>query len=362
MKRKKKLKSVNTIPWQADAVLNLIFIVWSVLCIVPFLLVLGVSFSSESSLNLQGYRVIPKELSFAAYDYVFSKSGMLLRAYGITIGATLSGTILSLIVTAMFAYPLSRKYFKYRKIFSFIAFFTMIFNGGAVSSYMVYTQILYMKNNYFVYILPYLMSAWNMILLRTFMTSSIPDDLVDAAKIDGAGEPKIFSKIVIPLCGSGRKTPPGGPESIPEGRAAHPARRRRGSAGSSGRAPAPPAGPARATGAAPPQSRAPPARPGPGNPPPRSDTPDTAPQTAGACPDSSTAGGPPHPPGCGRTPPGPGSAAARGTPSPKPRPRRQLLSSSYISSRHKKKSTCVTQVLFRWCARRDLNPHVRNAH
>ena len=168
MKRKKKLKSVNTIPWQADAVLNLIFIVWSVLCIVPFLLVLGVSFSSESSLNLQGYRVIPKELSFAAYDYVFSKSGMLLRAYGITIGATLSGTILSLIVTAMFAYPLSRKYFKYRKIFSFIAFFTMIFNGGAVSSYMVYTQILYMKNNYFVYILPYLMSAWNMILLRTF--------------------------------------------------------------------------------------------------------------------------------------------------------------------------------------------------
>ena len=181
MKRKKKLKSVNTIPWQADAVLNLIFIVWSVLCIVPFLLVLGVSFSSESSLNLQGYRVIPKELSFAAYDYVFSKSGMLLRAYGITIGATLSGTILSLIVTAMFAYPLSRKYFKYRKIFSFIAFFTMIFNGGAVSSYMVYTQILYMKNNYFVYILPYLMSAWNMILLRTFMTSSIPDDLVDAA-------------------------------------------------------------------------------------------------------------------------------------------------------------------------------------
>lgn len=86
MKRKKKLKSVNTIPWQAVAVLNLIFIVWSVLCIVPFLLVLGVSFSSESSLNLQGYRVIPKELSFAAYDYVFSKSGMLLRAYGITIG------------------------------------------------------------------------------------------------------------------------------------------------------------------------------------------------------------------------------------------------------------------------------------
>ena len=122
MKRKKKLKSVNTIPWQADAVLNLIFIVWSVLCIVPFLLVLGVSFSSESSLNLQGYRVIPKELSFAAYDYVFSKSGMLLRAYGITIGATLSGTILSLIVTAMFAYPLSRKYFTSNSSICFFKF------------------------------------------------------------------------------------------------------------------------------------------------------------------------------------------------------------------------------------------------
>ena len=75
----------------------------------------------------------------------------------------------------------------------------MIFNGGAVSSYMVYTQILYMKNNYFVYILPYLMSAWNMILLRTFMTSSIPDDLVDAAKIDGCSEYRTLFQIVMPL-------------------------------------------------------------------------------------------------------------------------------------------------------------------
>ena len=149
--------------------------------------------------------MIPKELSFAAYDYVFSKSGMLLRAYGITIGATLSGTILSLIVTAMFAYPLSRKYFKYRKIFSFIAFFTMIFNGGAVSSYMVYTQILYMK----IIICLYFALSYECLeydLVENLYDSSIPDDLVDAAKIDGAGEPKIFSKIVIPLCKPGLAT------------------------------------------------------------------------------------------------------------------------------------------------------------
>lgn len=206
MKTKKKMKKMNCISGRANAVLNILFILWCAMCVVPFLLVLGVSFSSESSLALYGYHVIPREFSLAAYEYVFNKSGMLLRAYTITIVSTVVGTVASTCITALYAYPVSRKSFKYRKIFSFIAFFTMIFSGGSVASYMVYTQILGLKDNYFVYIAPSLMSAWHMILLRTFMTSSVPDDLIDSAKIDGAGEGTVFSKIVIPLCKPGLAT------------------------------------------------------------------------------------------------------------------------------------------------------------
>ncbi len=196
----------NSISSASNTILNLIFIFWSAMCIVPFLLVLGISFSSESSITLEGYRIIPSEFSTLAYEYIFKKTTMLLKAYGVTIGTTISGTILSLAIITLFAYPLSRKYFKLRNFFSFIVFFTMIFQGGAVASYMVYTQVLGLKNNYLAYITPTLMNAWNVILMRTFITISVPDELVDAAKIDGAGELKTFWSIVIPLCKPGMAT------------------------------------------------------------------------------------------------------------------------------------------------------------
>lgn len=206
MKKTKKRKQINAISRQTNTMLNVIFIIWSMLCIFPFLLVLGISFSSESSLVTVGYRILPPEFSISAYDYLFQKSTMLLRAYVISIGVTVCGTILTLIITAMFAYPLSRKYFKYRSIFAFLIFFSMIFNGGMVASYMVYTQVLGLKNHLFAYIMPYLLSGWNVIMLRTFITGSVPDDLVDAAKIDGAGEATTFTRIVLPLCKPGLAT------------------------------------------------------------------------------------------------------------------------------------------------------------
>ena len=149
----------NSISSGANITLNIIFIIWSLMCIVPFLLVLGISFSSEQSITLDGYRIIPSEFSTLAYDYIFRKATMLLKAYGVTICTTISGTLLSLIIITLFAYPLSRKYFKWRNVFSFIVFFTMIFQGGAVASYMVYTQVLGLKNNYLAYIAPTLMNA-----------------------------------------------------------------------------------------------------------------------------------------------------------------------------------------------------------
>ena len=207
MKRGKAKKyEVNAIPAYANVLIHVFFVLWSALCIVPLLLVLGISFSSESSILTNGYEFFPTEFSTSSYDYVFGKASMLLKAYGVSIASTVLGTALSLIIMIMFAYPLSRKYFKYRNVFSFILFFTMIFSGGTVASYMIYTQLLRLKNNYLVYIWPYLMSAWNVIILRTFITNTIPDELSEAAKIDGAGEFRILVRIVIPLLKPGIAT------------------------------------------------------------------------------------------------------------------------------------------------------------
>lgn len=204
--RNKKSRLINSIPTYADVLINAFFIFWSALCIVPVLLVIGISFSSESSILQNGYQFIPSEFSLSSYGYVFGKADMLTKAYSISILSAIVGTALALIVMTMFAYPLSRKYFKYRTVSSFILFFTMIFSGGTVASYMVTTQILHLKNNYFVYIWPYLMSAWNVIILRTFIKNTIPDELSEAAKIDGAGEFTTLIKIVMPLLKPGLAT------------------------------------------------------------------------------------------------------------------------------------------------------------
>lgn len=197
MKRAKK--DLSQISARANIILNIIFLLYSIACILPLLLILGVSFSSEKSLVDYGYRLIPVHWSLEAYKYVFKSTTSILRAYGITIYATIAGTVLSVLVTTMFAYPLSRKDFKYRNIFAFIVFFTMIFNGGMIADYMIYVSMLHLKNNLIVYLLPFLLVPWNVILMRTFLSSSIPDSLIEAARIDGAGEFLIFNRVVLPL-------------------------------------------------------------------------------------------------------------------------------------------------------------------
>lgn len=206
MEKNLKNSHKNEISKKGNILLNIVFLIWSFLCIYPFLLVLGISFSSQSSINLHGYSLIPSEVSAVAYNYILRKSSMIIRAYIITICVTIIGTILTVIITSLYAYPLSRNSFKYRYIFSFLIFFTMIFRGGMIANYMVYVQMLHLKNNYIVYVLPFLISGWNVFLMRTFITSSIPVDLIDAAKIDGAGEWLTYIRIVMPLCKPGLAT------------------------------------------------------------------------------------------------------------------------------------------------------------
>lgn len=181
-------------------VLNIIFILLAVAAVAPFLLLAASSLSSEAALAKYGYGFWPREISLNAYTYLF-KSGMkIIRGYGITVLVTVIGTVCSVAMTTLFAYPLSRRELPFRYGFSFFVFFTMLFNGGLVPTYMMWTQTFHIKNSLLALIVPgLLLNAFYVIMMRSFFTANIPDALIEAARIDGAGEYKILWKIVIPL-------------------------------------------------------------------------------------------------------------------------------------------------------------------
>lgn len=170
-----------------------------VCCIMPVILVIVVSFTDQSVINSTGYTFFPKKLSTAAYSYVFTQGGDVINAYKVTIASTIMGTLLSVSSIALYAYPLSRADLKFKKFFTFFIFFTMLFNGGLVSWYIITTKYLHLKNTMAGLVLPLAMNAWYVIIMRTFFQTSIPPALIEAGKIDGAKEITIFIRIVIPL-------------------------------------------------------------------------------------------------------------------------------------------------------------------
>ncbi len=178
--------------------IHLFFILFSLTFILPILSVLSVSLTEESAIAQTGYSLIPKKFSTLAYSYIFSNPKKIIDGYTVTIFIASVGTVLSLFVTTAVAYALSRENFAYRKFVTYYIFFTMLFSGGLVPSYILITQYLHLTNNIWVYILPSMISAWNVIVVRTFM-QGIPDALVESAKIDGASEYRIYLQIIIPL-------------------------------------------------------------------------------------------------------------------------------------------------------------------
>ncbi len=183
-----------------QTVLHIIFILLTLACILPFLLLVMSSFTSEDALMRNGYSLFPSEFSMESYRYLTQKSAMIIRGYGITVLVTAVGTTISLLLTTLLAYPLSRKELPCRNLFSFIVFFTMLFNGGVVPTYIMYTQVFHIKNTIWALILPMLLlNAFYVIMMRSFFTSSIPDSLIEAARIDGAGEYRILLQVVVPL-------------------------------------------------------------------------------------------------------------------------------------------------------------------
>lgn len=173
--------------------------IFSLACLLPFLLLIVSSFSSEKSIIQRGYSFFPQEFSLAAYQYLLSEAAYLLHAYGITIFVTVTGTALSLLVTMLLAYPLSRKDYPLRKPVTFLVFFTMLFNGGLVPTYLLYSMVLGIKNTILALIVPnLLLNAMNVLLARTFFMTNIPAAIIESASIDGASELRIFTSIVMP--------------------------------------------------------------------------------------------------------------------------------------------------------------------
>ncbi|RCX17843.1 carbohydrate ABC transporter membrane protein 2 (CUT1 family) [Anaerobacterium chartisolvens] len=194
-----KKRSPGSVSPVANFILNIIFIVFMALCMLPFILVFIISITDESAIAANGYSFFPEKLGTTAYEYIFKIGDQMLNSFGISAFVTIAGTVTGVAIMTMYAYALFRDGFKYRRFFSFMAIFTILFNGGTVPSYIINTQLLGLKDNVLALILPLCVDAFYIMVLRTFLKSSIHESIIDSAMIDGANELKILVSIVFPM-------------------------------------------------------------------------------------------------------------------------------------------------------------------
>lgn len=183
----------------SQLLLHLFFICLSLACLLPVLLVISISFSDENTVVANGFKFFPEKFSLDAYGFLYNQLSQIITAYGVTIFVTVVGTLLSLLLIALYAYPLSRRELRHRNKFALFIFLTMIFNGGLVPWYLVYVNFLHLKDSVWSLIIPLFLQPFFVIIMRTFFQTTIPDSIIESATIDGASEVKIFYKIILPL-------------------------------------------------------------------------------------------------------------------------------------------------------------------
>lgn len=186
-------------------IIPIVLVVLSILCVLPFLMILFTSFASEEGLMKYGYSFFPHMPTLDSYKYILANGSQLWSAYMLTIFVTVVGTALGIIVMTTCAYALSRDDFKLKKLLSFFIYFTMLFSGGTVASYIWMARYLRLSNNILVLFLPIMMNAYNIFILRV-SCKSVPFSLIESAKLEGAGELYIFVRIVVPLAKTGIAT------------------------------------------------------------------------------------------------------------------------------------------------------------
>ncbi|WP_141503138.1 carbohydrate ABC transporter permease [Paenibacillus luteus] len=197
-------KATSVKPYQkvsklAALLLHTIFIAFSLACILPILLIVAISFSNEKLLTLKGYKFWPDEIDGSAYHHLFANSSTLMKAYGVSLSVTFIGTLLAVLLIALYAYPIFRKDFPFKKIFNIYLLITMLFSGGLVPFYLLYVNYLDLKDTYVALILPGLSNAFYIFIARTFFQQTIPEEMIESGKLDGASEWRIFFQLVLPI-------------------------------------------------------------------------------------------------------------------------------------------------------------------
>lgn len=202
----RKKRNMNAVSIPVETLIHIVLLLFCAACIVPFLFVVIISFTSEESIRQIGYSFIPLSWGTEAYKFVLDMGQQVWRSYFNSFFTTIAGTVLSVLICIMYSYALFRKDFKYRNFFTFFSFFTMLFGGGLVPTYMVCKQMLNLNDNYAALIVPLLLNPFNIIVMRTFFQSSVPEELIEAAAIDGSGEYTTLFKIITPIAKPGIAT------------------------------------------------------------------------------------------------------------------------------------------------------------
>ena len=194
--------SKKTLP---QMIIHIVFILFSLACIIPLVSIISISLSNETDILKNGYSLFPRVFDISAYAYILYEPIQIINAFKVSIIVSILGTFISLIVTAGIAYTLSRHDYKFKNPLSFYVFFTMMFNGGLVPTYILLSNYLHLKDTIWVLILPYLAAPWFILLLRSFM-QKIPYDIIESCMMDGASEFRIFFQIILPLAKPGLAT------------------------------------------------------------------------------------------------------------------------------------------------------------
>ncbi len=189
-----------------NAILTILLGILCILTLIPIYVIVMASITSEASLLAKGYQLWPSEFSTMAYRFLFGQGSIVVTAYRNTIISTVAGTVMSVLMVGLYAYPLSRPNFKFKTFFTFFAFFTMLFGGGLVAYYMVTRQILQIQNSLWALFLPSAFSPFWVIVMRTFYQTNVPNEIIESARIDGANEWRTLFQIVMPLAIPGLAT------------------------------------------------------------------------------------------------------------------------------------------------------------
>jgi putative aldouronate transport system permease protein len=204
--KKRKGKDMLAISPSANAILNLLMIIVCAITLTPIYVIFISSVTAESALTANGYRLWPAKFATVAYKFLFAQGSIVITAYKNTIIATVAGTLIAVTMVGLYAYAISRDNFRFKTFFTFFAFFTMLFSGGLVAYYMVVRQVLQIQNSLWALFLPSAFSPFWVIVMRTFYKTNVPNEVLESARIDGAGEWRILLQIVLPLSTPGLAT------------------------------------------------------------------------------------------------------------------------------------------------------------